>query len=120
MAAIPTYHYPQHGRLTVLGAGESGVGAAVLARKMGVEVWVSDRGQIADNYKRVLLDASIPIEEGTHTESRILAANVAVKSTGIPATAPIAQKLKGQQTPVIAEIEFAAQYTVAKLNGITG
>src|SRR5690606_17285631 len=120
MTAIPTYHYPQGGKLTVLGAGESGVGAAILARSKGFEVWVSDSGQIADNYKRVLLDTGISFEEGIHTESRILEADIAVKSPGIPATAPIVQKLKEQQTPVIAEIEFAAQYTNAKLIGITG
>ena len=120
MPAIPTYHYPQQGKLTVLGAGESGVGTAILARKKGFEVWVSDSGQIADNYKRMLREANIPFEEGAHTESIILDANLVVKSPGIPATAPIVQKLKAQETPVIAEIEFAAQYTDAKLIGITG
>ncbi|MEC3880569.1 UDP-N-acetylmuramoyl-L-alanine--D-glutamate ligase [Parapedobacter sp. 10938] len=120
MAAIPTYHYPQQGKLTVLGAGESGVGAAILARKKGFEVWVSDSGKIADNYKQVLGDAGIPFEEGVHTASRILEAALAIKSPGIPATVPIVQKLKAQQTPVISEIEFAAQYTDAKLIGITG
>lgn len=120
MAAIPTYHYPQSGKLTVLGAGESGVGAAILARKKGFEVWVSDSGQIAGNYKQTLREAGISFEEGVHTESRILEADMVVKSPGIPLTAPIVQKLKSQQTPVIAEIEFAAQYTDAKLIGITG
>src|SRR3546814_218973 len=99
MPAIPTYHYPQLGKLTVLGAGESGVGTAILARKKGFEVWVSDSGQIADNYKRVLREANIPFEEGAHTESMILDANIVVKSPGIPATAPIVQKLKAQETP---------------------
>ncbi len=120
MAAIPTYHYPQQGKLVVLGAGESGVGTAILARKKGFDVWVSDSGHIADNYKKALHDAHIPFEEGVHTESRILDAVIAVKSPGIPPTVPVVQKLKAQQVPVIAEIEFAAQYTDAKLIGITG
>src|SRR5690606_37295077 len=120
MASTPTYHYPQQGKLTVLGAGESGVGTAILSRQKGFDVWVSDSGQIAGNYKKMLADADISFEEGTHTESRILDAVIAVKSPGIPATAPIVQKLKAQQTPVIAEIEFAAQYTNARLIGITG
>lgn len=120
MAAIPTYHYPQQGKLAVLGAGESGVGTAILARQKGFDVWVSDNGQIGDSYKKMLQDARIPFEEGGHTASRILDAALVVKSPGIPATVPIVQKLKAQQTPVIAEIEFAAQYTNAKLIGITG
>lgn len=120
MAAISTYHYPQQGKLAVLGAGESGVGTAILAQKKGFDVWVSDSGQIADNYKQVLRDAGISFEEGIHTESRICDADLVVKSPGIPATAQIVQKLKAQRTPVIAEIEFAAQYTDAKLIGITG
>lgn len=120
MAAIPTYHYPQQGKLTVLGAGESGIGTAILARKKGFEVWVSDVGSISGPYKKQLLDAGIPFEEGMHTESRILDSAIVVKSPGIPNTVPIVQKLKGQQTPVIAEIEFAAQYTNAKLICITG
>ncbi|WP_262249154.1 UDP-N-acetylmuramoyl-L-alanine--D-glutamate ligase [Parapedobacter soli] len=120
MAAIATYHYPQEGKLAVLGAGESGVGAALLAHQKGFDVWVSDSGKIADKYKELLHDQGIPFEEGAHTESRILDAAIVVKSPGIPATAPIVQKLKAQKTPVIAEIEFAAQYTDAKLIGITG
>lgn len=120
MASIPTYHYPQQGKLIVLGAGESGVGTAILARKKGFDVWVSDSTQISDNYKKMLRDADIPFEEGMHTESRVLGATLAVKSPGIPPTVPIVQKLKAQGTPVIAEIEFAAQYTDAKLICITG
>jgi len=120
MAAIPTYHYPQQGKLTVLGAGESGVGTAILAQQKGFDVWVSDNGHIADHHKKLLQDADIPFEEGMHTESRILDSAIAVKSPGIPGTVPIVRKLREQQTPVIAEIEFAAQYTDAKLIGITG
>ena len=120
MASIPTYHYPQQGKLTVLGAGESGVGAAILAKQKGFDVWVSDRGKIADNYKQMLRDAGISFEEGAHTESRILGADLVVKSPGIPPSVPIVQQLKAQGTPIIAEIEFAAQYTDAKLIGITG
>jgi len=91
MAAIPTYRYPQQGKLTVLGAGESGVGTAILALKKGFEVWVSDSGQIADNYKQMLRDANSTFEEGTHTESRVLDADNGVKRPGLRATAQTVQ-----------------------------
>ena len=120
MAPISTHHYPQQGKLTVLGAGESGVGAAILAQQKGFDVWVSDSGPIADKYKQVLRNAGIPFEEGMHTESEILEADLVVKSPGIPSSAPVVQKLKSERIPVIAEIEFAAQYTDAKLICITG
>ena len=120
MAAIPPYHYPQQGKLTVLGAGESGVGTAILAQKKGFEVWVSDIGRIADSYRRQLQDAGIPYEEGTHSEKQLLDSDIVVKSPGIPGTVPIVQQLKAKGVPVIAEIEFAAQYTDAKLICITG
>ena len=120
MAAIPTYHYPQHGKLAVLGAGESGVGTAILALQKGFEVWVSDNGYIADQYKEQLQGAGIPYEEGKHSESELLQADIVVKSPGIPDTVPIVRQLKDKHIPVIAEIEFAAQYTDAKLICITG
>ncbi|WP_257668644.1 UDP-N-acetylmuramoyl-L-alanine--D-glutamate ligase [Parapedobacter tibetensis] len=120
MAAIPTYHYPQQGKLAVLGAGESGIGAAILAKKKGFEVWVSDYGRIADDYKKQLQDASISYEEGQHSEPVILEADIVVKSPGISDNAAIVQQIKDKRIPVIAEIEFAAQYTDAKLICITG
>jgi len=104
----------------VLGAGESGVGTAILAQKKGFEVWVSDIGRIADSYRRQLQDAGIPYEEGTHSEKQLLDSDIVVKSPGIPGTVPIVQQLKAKGVPVIAEIEFAAQYTDAKLICITG
>ncbi|MBK1441002.1 UDP-N-acetylmuramoyl-L-alanine--D-glutamate ligase [Parapedobacter sp. ISTM3] len=120
MAIIPAYHYPQQGKLVVLGAGESGVGTAVLAQKKGFDVWVSDVGRIADQYKKQLEEAQLAYEEGQHSEAQILAADLVIKSPGIPNTAPIVQQLKDRGIPVIAEIEFAAQYTDAKLICITG
>lgn len=120
MAAIPTYHYPQQGRITVLGAGESGVGTAILAQKKGFDVWVSDSGKIADHYKKELQEAGISYEEGAHSESKILESDLVIKSPGIPQTVSIVRQLKAARIPVIAEIEFAAQYTDAKLICITG
>ena len=120
MSPLSTYHYPQQGKLVVLGAGESGVGAAILGRQKGYDVWVSDRGNITDHYKKLLNDEGILFESGTHTESRILEADLVVKSPGIPSTVPIVQQLRERGVPVIAEIEFAAQYTNAKLICITG
>ncbi len=120
MTAIPTYHYPQHGKLVVLGAGESGVGAAILAKTKGFGVWVSDQGPIAEHYKTQLEEAGIPYEEGAHSEALILDSVIAIKSPGIPQTASVVRKLKERRIPVIGEIEFAAQYTDAKLICITG
>lgn len=120
MGNIPTYHYPQHGKLVVLGAGESGVGAAILARQKGFDVWVTDSGQLAGRYKTQLEDAGIAYEAGGHTEARILDAVLVIKSPGIPDHVPIVKQLKDRGIPVISEIEFAAQYTDAKLICITG
>lgn len=107
-------------RIAVLGGGESGVGAAVLAKVKGMDVWLSDYGNIADKYKARLDEYSINWEEGHHTEERILAADEVVKSPGIPDTAPIIQKIKAKNIPVISEIEFAGRYTDAKMVCITG
>lgn len=120
MPNIPTYHYPQVGRLVVLGAGESGVGSALLGKKQGFEVWVSDRGQIADHYRLQLIENNIAFEEGQHDGDEILKAALVVKSPGIPNTVSIIQKIKAAGIPIIGEIEFAAQYTDAKLICITG
>jgi UDP-N-acetylmuramoylalanine--D-glutamate ligase len=106
--------------LIILGGGESGVGAALLGKQKGYEVFVSDKGEISKKYKEVLLHNKIDFEEKNHTESKILNADVVVKSPGIPDTVPLILKLKGNLIPVISEIEFAAQFTNANLIGITG
>lgn len=107
-------------RIVILGAGESGTGAAILAKEKGFEVFVSDYGTISDTYRALLDQNSIAWEDGKHTEASILNADEVIKSPGIPLTAPIIQKLIAQRTPVISEIEFAARYTNAKMICITG
>lgn len=107
-------------RLVVLGAGESGVGAAKLAQKQGFDVFVSDFGAIADRYKTALNELNVSFEENQHTSELILNANEVVKSPGIPATAPMVKALKQKGIPVISEIEFAKRYTQAKTVCITG
>lgn len=107
-------------KIAVLGAGESGAGAAVLAKVKGMDVFVSDMSLIKENYKDLLNSYNIAWEEGQHTESRILDADEVVKSPGIPNEAPLVQKLIAQGTPIISEIEFAGRYTDAKMVCITG
>ncbi|QEC77958.1 UDP-N-acetylmuramoyl-L-alanine--D-glutamate ligase [Mucilaginibacter ginsenosidivorax] len=107
-------------RLVVLGAGESGVGAAYLAQKQGYDVFVSDFGPIADKYKKQLEDWNISFEEKQHTEDLILNAVEVIKSPGIPDKAPIIKKIREKGIPVISEIEFAGRYCSAKIIGITG
>ena len=107
-------------RLVILGGGESGVGTAVLALKMGYEVFVSDFGNIKDSYKEILNLNEIEWEQGGHTESKILNATVVMKSPGIPEKTPIVKALIKKEIKVISEIEFAAQYTEATIVGITG
>ena len=107
-------------RIVVLGAGESGVGAAILAQKKGFEVFVSDMSMIKDKYKNMLVERGIEWEEGQHTESLILNADEAIKSPGIPNNAPMIVKLKDLDVPVISEIEFAGRYTNAQMICITG
>lgn len=107
-------------RLVILGAGESGVGTAILGKQKGFEVFVSDFGKIKETYKQVLLHHEIEWEEAGHTEGKVLAANLVMKSPGIPDKAPIIIKLKQKGVKVISEIEFAAAYTKANLIGITG
>jgi len=106
--------------LVVLGAGESGVGAAVLAQRQGYNVFVSDAGNVRADYKKQLDDLAILYEENGHTTSKLLAANTVVKSPGIPEKAQVVQQLKEKGIPVIGEIEFAARYTKAKTVCITG
>ncbi len=107
-------------KVAILGAGESGVGAAILAQKKGFDVFVSDMGTVKQKYKDVLSNFEIDFEEGKHSESRILASELVVKSPGIPDTAPLIQQLIAKGIPVISEIEFAGRYTKAKTVCITG
>lgn len=109
-----------HKRLVILGAGESGVGTALLAKAKGYDVFVSDSGKIAPKYEDVLNKSKIDFEKETHTYNKILNADIVVKSPGIPDKVPIIQKLLNQNTPVISEIEFAEKYTKATIIGITG
>ena len=106
--------------LVVLGAGESGVGAAVLAKDKGYDVLVSDSGTISEKYRRVLEEENIEFEEGAHSTERILTADEVVKSPGIPPTAPLVKALADKGTPILSEIEFAGRYTDAKMVCITG
>jgi len=110
----------KNNKIAILGAGESGVGAAILAKKQGFEVFVSDRGEIKDKYKNVLKSIKVEWEEGKHTESKILDAAEVIKSPGIPDTVALIVKIKEQGINVISEIEFAGRYTQAKIIGITG
>jgi len=107
-------------KIVILGAAESGVGSAVLAQKLSMEVFVSDAGKIADKYKKELVSRGIRFEEGSHTESEILSADEIIKSPGIPDKAPLVKKAKAQGIKIISEIEFAARYTDAKIIAITG
>jgi UDP-N-acetylmuramoylalanine--D-glutamate ligase len=107
-------------RLVILGGGESGVGTAILGKKKGYEVFVSDFGKIKGNYKEILLLNGISWEEEKHTEELILNAAVVMKSPGIPDKSPIVKKLQERGIPVISEIEFAAPFTKATIIGITG
>lgn len=106
--------------LVILGAGESGVGTALLGKQKGYDVFVSDKGEILQKYKEVLIENEIDFEQNNHTESKILNADVVMKSPGIPDTVPLVVKLKQLSIPVVSEIEFAAQYTNATIIGITG
>ena len=107
-------------RIVVLGAGESGCGAAVLAKKLGFGIFVSDYGCIAEKYKEMLDRHNIEWEEKRHTEELVLSAGEVIKSPGIPDEAPIIVKIKEAGIPIISEIEFAGRYTRAKMVCITG
>lgn len=107
-------------RIVILGAGESGAGAAILAKDKGYEVFVSDFGKIAERYKKLLNDENIEWEEGGHTMSRILAADEIIKSPGIADSTPVMQKVLAKNIPVISEIEFAGRFTDSKMICITG
>ncbi len=107
-------------RVVILGGAESGVGAAVLAKVKGYDVFLSDKGEIKPEYAATLTKWEIPFEQGGHTESLILNADEVVKSPGIPGTAPLVQKLRAQGTRIVSEIEFASRYDSAKKICITG
>jgi len=107
-------------RLVILGGGESGVGTAILGKKKGYDVFVSDYGKIKDNYKEVLTINGIKWEEETHTEHKILNADIVMKSPGIPDKSGIVKKIKEKNIQIVSEIEFAASFTKAITIGITG
>ena len=107
-------------RIVILGAGESGAGAAVLAKKEGFDVFVSDMSAIKDRYKKMLDSHGIAWEEKQHTAEQVLNADEVIKSPGIPDSAPMVQQLIAKGTPIISEIEFAGRYTNSKMICITG
>jgi UDP-N-acetylmuramoylalanine--D-glutamate ligase len=107
-------------RLVILGAGESGVGTAVLGLKQGYDVFVSDKGKIADKYIKVLNEYKVEFESEQHTEEKILNADVVMKSPGIPDKAEMVKKLRAKGVKIVSEIEFASWYTTAQIIGITG
>ena len=107
-------------RIVVLGAGISGVGAAVLAKKKGFEVFVSDKGKITEDNKKVLLNNEVDWEENNHTFDKILNADEVIKSPGIPDSVELIMNLKNAKIPLISEVEFAFRYTKAKIAAITG
>lgn len=106
--------------LVILGGGESGVGAALLGKAKGYNVFLSDQGQLKEEYRKVLLQEKIEFEEGQHTTDRILAADEVIKSPGIPDKVALIQELYKKGTPVLSEIEFAARYTEARFVAVTG
>ncbi|MDB5281969.1 MAG: UDP-N-acetylmuramoylalanine--D-glutamate ligase, partial [Bacteroidota bacterium] len=107
-------------RLVILGAGESGVGAAVLGLKQGYDVFVSDKGKIAPKYLDLLNEHSVSFESEQHTEEKILNADIVMKSPGIPEKVDIVKKIRAKGIKVVSEIEFASWFTDAQIIGITG
>ncbi len=107
-------------KIVILGGGESGTGAALLARQKGYDVFLTDNGILAEKYKKELHTSDIAFEEGRHSEEKILEADLVVKSPGIPDNAPLVQKLKAGGTEVIGELEFAFRHANGKVIGITG
>jgi UDP-N-acetylmuramoylalanine--D-glutamate ligase len=107
-------------KVVILGGGESGAGAAILAKSKGFEVFLSDKGQLNQKYSDILIAEKIPFEQGQHTEEKILDSHLVVKSPGIPDTVPLILALMAKGVPVISEIEFASRYTDAQLIAITG
>ena len=109
-----------HEKIIILGAGESGTGAAVLAKKQGYEVFVSDAGEINQKYRKRLKDHEVPYEEGSHSMKQILQAREVIKSPGIPDNAPVVEQIRKAGIHVISEIEFAGRYIKGKKICITG
>ena len=107
-------------RLVILGGGESGVGAAILGKDKGMDVFLSDMGAIKPEYRETLVRENIQFEEGKHTPELILNADIVVKSPGIPPYAPMVKQISEKGIPVLSEIEFAGRYTDAKMVCITG
>jgi len=107
-------------KIVILGAGESGAGSAILARKMGFDVFVTDKGIIKENYRQMLDSENIRWEEGKHTEEEILSADEVIKSPGVREDAPIVIKIREKGIPVISEIEFAGRYAEGKKICVTG
>src|SRR6187551_3040523 len=98
-------------RIVILGAAESGVGAAVLAQMRGYDVFVTDKGKIKDEFKKILQQHQVTFEEGAHTEEKIISAKEIIKSPGIPEKAPIIKLLRSKGIGIISEIEFASRFT---------
>ncbi len=107
-------------RLVILGGGESGVGTALLGKEKGYEVFVSDKGTIKEKYKQVLIHNDIEWEDQNHTESKILNADLIMKSPGIPDKVPLVKHIRANGIPIVSEIEFASKFTAATIIGITG
>jgi UDP-N-acetylmuramoylalanine--D-glutamate ligase len=107
-------------QIAILGAGESGLGAALLAKREGYGVWVSDSGKISEDRKRALQDAGIGFEEGGHDESKVLSSDLIIKSPGIPSNAPLVKKAMEEGISVIDELEFAHRYSAGNVIAITG
>ena len=107
-------------RLVILGGGESGVGTALLGKSKGYDVFVSDKGKIKEKYKQVLIDNAIEWEGETHTESKILNADIVMKSPGIPDKVDLIKQIRKQGIQVVSEIEFASKFADATIVGITG
>ena len=107
-------------KIAILGGGESGIGTAILAKKKGYEVFLSDKGKIKDKYKDVLRHLEIEWEDEQHTESKIFDADVVMKSPGIPDSVPMIKQLREKQIPVVSEIEFASWFSEIPVIGITG
>jgi UDP-N-acetylmuramoylalanine--D-glutamate ligase len=107
-------------KLVVLGGGESGIGAALLAKHEGYVVFLSDRGALQPHYRERLHHAEVPFEEGGHDEARILGADIVVKSPGIPEKTPLVQAIRSRGIQLVSEIEFASWFTTALIIGITG
>ena len=107
-------------RLVILGAGESGVGTAILGKSKNYDVFVSEKGLVKEHYKNILIQNNIAFEEGKHSEELIFKADIVMKSPGIPEQVALVERLVKKGVPIVSEIEFAAKYTTSKVIGVTG